>query len=177
MYGGFNEFGSLVLPDEDRGGPGGGRNPASSPANPAQRAAHPAVADDLRPNEDEELGALDVPSVRENAAPSPVSFEPRDPAAPPLLPLAHQAAEQNGLSACDRNRAPHLALRHGWCERLCRRGLRDRADLLLDVEQHIAIGVDAWRDAQDHTRVAVIDRVDDRLLPVSTVADPVDTGT
>ena len=39
---------------------------------------------------------------------------------------------------------------------------RDVADLLLDVEQHIAVGVDARHDAQDDAGVAIVDRVDDR---------------
>ena len=64
----------------------------------------PAVADDLRPNEDEELGALRrAKRARECRTQHRDHIEPRNSTAAPLLPLAHQAAEQNGLPARDRN--------------------------------------------------------------------------
>ena len=96
---------------------GAARNPASSPAILRNALRIPAIADDLRPNEDEELGALRRPKgTRKRRTEDRDHIEPRDSAAAPFLPLTHQAAEQNRLPACDRDRAPYPTLRHGWCE-------------------------------------------------------------
>ena len=45
--------------------------------------------------------------------------------------------------------------------------LDDVADLLLDLEDHQAVGVDPRRHGQDHAGVAQLDRVDDRRVGVA----------
>ena len=59
------------------------------------------------------------------------------------LRLADQSGQQHGLSAGDRDRACHPALRHGRGQRAGVGVVGDRADFLLDVQQHVAVGVDA----------------------------------
>ena len=71
--------------------------------------------------------------------------------------FADEPGEQHGLTGRHRNRALHPALRNGGRQRT---GSRDVADLLLDVEHNIAVGVDAGNDAQNNASVAIIDRAD-----------------
>src|SRR5262249_33798691 len=69
-----------------------------------------AVADDLRPDEDDELGAdRPVGAVREGAAERARQFvEQRDAGAAALLTLANETGHEHGLAAGDGNRALDL---------------------------------------------------------------------
>src|SRR5262245_8415483 len=123
------------------------------------------VADDLRADEDDQLGPQRaVGPVREGGAKRARQLiEHGDAGRTALLALADQSGKKHRLPAGDRYRALDAALRHRRRQRraaLCR---RDVADLLLDVEPDIAIDVDARNDAENDARVAVIDGVDDRV--------------
>src|SRR5215470_5037236 len=123
-----------------------------------------AVADDLRPDENDQLGALEAVGLLRECAAERVGklAEQGDAARAALLALADKTGEQHGLAAHHRDRALDPALRHG--RRQGRAGARlrgDVADLLLDVEPHVAVDVDARNDAQDDAGVAIIDSVDD----------------
>ena len=105
-----------------------------------------AVADDLRPDEDDQLGALRATcSGARTASPTRRELiEQRNAAARCLFcVLADQAGEQHGLAA----RRPRSSSSPGAANRRrqrCRRcWRRDVADLLLDVEHDVAVGVDA----------------------------------
>ena len=125
-----------------------------------------AVADDLRPDEDDELGArvgarvaaeqlAELAGADRSAEARCGSRSWRSLIRPPsstVCPLATAIelltlrCDTVGVSVC---------------------GVRiagDVADLLLDVEQHVAVDVDARHHAQDDAGVAVIDGVDDRAV-------------
>src|SRR5689334_344913 len=92
-----------------------------------------AVANDLRPDEDDELGAHDrLVLVREDVADLGDLIEDRDAVAIDLGAFLDQAGQQHRLPARDRDRALDLALRDGRHERTLR-AVRDLADLLLDI--------------------------------------------
>jgi hypothetical protein len=55
--------------------------------------------------------------------------------------VAHEASEEHGFPAGDRDRASHFTLRHRRCQRSGTRVIGDIADLLFDVQQHVAVCV------------------------------------
>src|SRR5215213_584114 len=111
------------------------------------------VADDLRPDEDDQLGALSGFVVAaDQLAKLAELIDQRNAAAAVLLTLADQSGEQNRLTARNRDRAFDAALRHGRRQATGATG-RDIRDLLLDIEQDVAVGVDARHHAQDHAGV------------------------
>src|SRR5215510_15386390 len=122
-----------------------------------------AVADHLRSDEDDELGAVDhLGAMREGVAQPRNLIEQRYSAAIAGMALADQTRQQHGLPARDGDRALDLALGHRGGQRGAgRRVGNDVADLLLDVQTNIAVDVHARHDAQDDAGVAIIDGVDD----------------
>src|SRR5262245_13094795 len=104
-----------------------------------------AVANDLRPYENDELGSHHaVGALREGAAQQAGQLiKQRKAAAAALLPLADEACKQHGLAACNRDRALDLALGDGRGQRVGACRGRHIADLLLDVEADIAVDIDA----------------------------------
>src|SRR5262249_9135198 len=125
-----------------------------------------AVANDLRPYENDELGPHQaIGALGEGAAEQAWQLiKQRKAAAAALLPLADQARQQDGLAARDRDRALDLALRDRRGQRVGARRRRYIADLLLDVEADVAIDVDARDHPQNDSGVAIVDGVDDGVL-------------
>src|SRR6476659_5995994 len=99
------------------------------------------VADDLRPDEDDELGALHrLVLVRERVTEQAGQLiEHRNAVAPEVLRLADETGEQHGLAVGDAERAAHFALRDGRGQQAGRISVGDVADLLLDNKQEISI--------------------------------------
>src|SRR5262249_165742 len=117
-----------------------------------------AVADDLRANEDDQLGSLPAASVVGKGIADPIQlFEDWNAGSAAVLGFADQAGEQDGLAACNRDRTPDLALRDGRGQGPWVGVVRDIADLVLNVEEHVSIHVDPWHDAQDNARGAIVD--------------------
>src|SRR5262249_46091728 len=122
-----------------------------------------AVANDLRADEDDELGAVDgAVVVAEQLAQGAELVEQRQAGPAARLRLGDQPAEQHGLAVGDRDRALHPPLPHGGRERIAADAPGDVPDLLLDGEQHGAVGVDARRHAQNDAGVAIVDIVHHR---------------
>src|SRR5262245_24685962 len=121
-----------------------------------------AIANDLRPYEDDQLGPHQpIGAFREEAR---NLIKDRKAAAAALLPLADKTGEQDGLAACDRDRALDLALRDRRGQRISAGGGSDVADLLLDVEADVAVDINARDHAQNDAGVAIVDGVDDRVV-------------
>src|ERR1700738_1032133 len=121
-----------------------------------------AVADNLGTDEDDELGPrLLVVLIRKAVADTRNLIEQGNTASGIVLLCAHQSVQQDRLSVGHGNRTLDLSLgdrrRQTGCS--CRRNV---AYFLFDIEPDISIGVDAWRNTQNDTRVAIVDRVDDR---------------
>src|SRR4051794_28170558 len=119
-----------------------------------------AVADDLRPYEDDQLGSSTLLVLMREGIPKALYLvQQRNAVAAAVLLLADQASQQHGLAGCNRDRALDAALRDGRGQA---RGAvwRHVADLLLDLEPDIAVDIDAWRYPQDDAGVSIIDGVD-----------------
>src|SRR3972149_2398793 len=110
-----------------------------------------AVANDLRTYKDDQLGALRRSGIvsRKEFADDGYLIEPRNTFAGAFPAFTDQSGQEHSLSACNTNRASNLALRYGRGQSTLGRGLRDRANFLLNVQEHVAIGVDPRRDPQD----------------------------
>src|SRR5258707_11062526 len=122
-----------------------------------------AVANDLRADEDDELGsAVRFVLVREGVTQILNLIEQRNAAAVEILLLLNQARQQHGLAARNPDRALDLPLREGWVAADARIVL-NLADLLLDIEPHVAVGIDPGHHTQDNADAAVVDRVDDGI--------------
>ena len=95
----------LVLPDEDWGGPGGGpkRRIFARKSCTTRCASQPLRMICGRMKMRSSVRSDVAKRARECRTQHRDHIEPRDSTAAPLLPLAHQAAEQNGLPARDRN--------------------------------------------------------------------------
>src|SRR4051794_13090605 len=94
-----------------------------------------AVADDLRPDEDDQLGALDPLGVAaDQLAEFTELIHQRNVGAVGAGALADQAGKQHGLPGRHSDRAFHLALRHRRRQRAGIGRRRHVADLLLDIE-------------------------------------------
>src|SRR6267378_3082487 len=120
-----------------------------------------AVANDLRADEDDQYGsAVRFVLVREDVAQILNLIEQRNAAAVEILLLLNQARQQHRLAARDPDRALDLSLREG---RIAADAVRilNLADLLFDIEPHVAVGVDARHHTQDNADAAVVDGVDD----------------
>src|SRR6202030_594227 len=130
---------------------------------PDETGVH-AVANDLRPNEDDQLGAgVRFALVREGVTQFGNLVEYRNAAAGEILLLLNQTRQQYRLAARDRDRALDLSLREGRIPADARSVL-NLADLLLDIEPHIAVDADARHQAQDEAYVAIVDGVDDCVV-------------
>src|SRR5208282_1633741 len=126
-----------------------------------------SVPNDLRPDEDDELGSHLGGSRRAERRPDKGDLvEHRYALARLLLLVLDQPGEQHGLSADDRDLAADLALGNRWREVRAARVARvlHFADLLIDVEQDRAVRVHPRLHMQDDARVLVVDRVDHRVV-------------
>src|SRR5215468_996663 len=121
------------------------------------------VADDLRPNENDQLGALGLVGLMpEGVAETGNLVEYRNGIAGAVLLLADKARQQYRLAVRDRD----LALDPSFGDRrrqAASAGRRHVADLLLDIESHASIDADARGDPQDDAGVAIVDSVDDGI--------------
>src|SRR6202041_2985878 len=123
-----------------------------------------AVSNDLGADEDDQLGAhLRIVLVGERIAYALKFIEQWNAAFVLVLLVLDQAGQQHRLAVGDRNRALDLPLLDGRVQGVgCAAG-QNVADLLLDLESHVAIGADARRDVQDDAGVSIVDSVDDGI--------------
>src|SRR5260370_14351894 len=122
-----------------------------------------AVADNLGADKDDQLGArFLVVLMGEGVAQTWDLIEQGNPISTAVLLFADQSGQQDRLTGRHGNRAPDLSLgdRRRQTVGSCRRNV---ADFLFDIEPDISIDVDARRNTQNDTRVAIVDRVDDRV--------------
>src|SRR5581483_6246315 len=122
------------------------------------------VADDLRPDKDDQLGTLfGLVGIAEELAELAELVDQRQSRPRGRVVLADQAGEQHGLPIGDRDRALDAPLRDRRRQAAGAAGCGVR-DFLLNVEQHVAVRVDARHDAQDDAGVAIVDGVDHRVV-------------
>src|SRR5258705_5938258 len=118
-----------------------------------------AVADNLRADEDDQLGTGGLSVLMgEGVAQARNLIEQGNAVSGAVLLFADQSGQQHGLAGGHGNRTPDLSFGNsrgqarggGW---------RNGADFLLDVEPDIAVDGDAGRNPQNDDGVAVVDRV------------------
>src|SRR6516165_6758355 len=120
-----------------------------------------AVADDLRTNEDDQLGAGSLLVLMGEDIAQPLYFvEQGNSVAVSDLLLADQAGEQHRLPGGDGDRASHPPFRNRR-RQAAGRLWPNVADFLLHLQPDGAVGTDSRRYVQDDAGVAIIDGVDD----------------
>src|SRR5467141_1079460 len=123
-----------------------------------------AVADDLGADKDDQFGTRRlIVLMREGVAQTLNLVEQGNSVALVVMLFADQSGQQHRLAGGHGNRT--LDLSFGDRRSQTRGGSRRNvADFLLDVEPDISVDVDAGRNPQNDTRVAIVDRVDDRVV-------------
>jgi len=122
------------------------------------------VADNLRADENDELGALGGIALMPEGVTKPGDLvQHRDGISAAILLLADQTGQQHSLAVGHGYLALDPPFRHGR-RQAARAGRRHIADLLLDIEPYVAICADARRDPQDDAGVSIVNGVHDRVV-------------
>ena len=141
-----------------------------------------AVANELRPYEEDQLSAQNaiVVVVGEGFADDGNLIENRDSSACLVLLLLDEAGKQHGLTICHLDRALNVAVCKRW-RKIYGLAIRACADLLIDLEIDIAVGVNVRPETQNNARVLVGEELntvlDVDVAEFNIFAEPVVIGT